>query len=405
MFYTPVSQDLGVSLGTFVRYLTLQGLVSVVAAPLLGKLSQKINLRYLMIGATVIYGISWLIPYLSQEMWHWYLIGILRGMSMPMFFLFISVVIQNWFETKTGMALGIATACTGFSGAVINYGLTYMIGGTGWRLACAVCGILLLALLLLVLIVGVRVEPAELSLEPYGMGQGEKKIFQESSELSFRGMLSCRNFWLLAIIVSTFSIGSVIAQYAASYVQFRGGTLHLAGLCTTATLLGNSIGKIILGALSDRLGAKRANRILMLFALASFLIFLTGSIQAIVLCIACFTIGFHNSMISMASPSLTRLCFTKKDYSRVYSWLMACQSLANALGVSLLGSLVDWTGSYVPAFLAGLTGGAICLFAFHLLFRNLSNPIEGENNGTITSENRERNRGRTACRQSGGQSV
>ena len=55
MFYVPVSQTLGIPLGTFTLYVTVQGITGVIAAPLLGKLMQKISEKLLMAIAILLY--------------------------------------------------------------------------------------------------------------------------------------------------------------------------------------------------------------------------------------------------------------------------------------------------------------------------------------------------------------
>lgn len=398
MFYTPVSQSLEIPLGTFTMYVTVQGILSVAASPVYGNLIQKISGKTLMTIAVVLYGVSWIVPALSQGMALWYLIGVMRGVSIPMFFLFIPIVIQNWFEEKRGMALGIATACTGFSGAVINYGISWLMDFAGWRLASIFCGIFCLLASLFALLFGVTMEPEKKGLLPYGSKSHAAEMISSKCTLTAKEILHSRPFWLMAIMMGTFGVGSVISQYMASYALHLGGTLQMAGACATAALLGNSIGKILLGFLNDRLGIKKGNGILMILAAASFVLFLSGSRWIVLLCTASFAVGFYNSMISVSAPTLTRMCFWGENYSKIYSWLMACQSLANAVSVSLLGRTVDYFESYRPVFFVGFVGGMLCLFTYYLLFKE-------ENYGTVTSKDRERSGRRIAGRQSDGQSV
>ena len=57
-------------------------------------------------------------------------------------------------------------------------------------------------------------------------------------------------------------------------------------------------------------------------------------------------------------PILARRCFGNLDYATIYSRISVVASISNVVGAFFWGTLIDFTGSYVPMF-----AGVIMLLA------------------------------------------
>ena len=78
-----------------------------------------------------------------NAVWQWYVAGAVLGVAAAFAFLLPApVMIGNWFKKKAGLAMGIAMACSGIGGAVMNPLGGALIQSLGWRPTYAVLALI-----------------------------------------------------------------------------------------------------------------------------------------------------------------------------------------------------------------------------------------------------------------------
>ncbi|MEG1873714.1 MAG: MFS transporter, partial [Ruthenibacterium sp.] len=169
IFFPPVCAELGFGVGELSFYMTMRGVFMMLLLPLAGRLLVRSNLRVLLsvsvLGAALAVGAMAFFTQLLQ----WYIAGAFLGIFGSFIFLLPApIIIGNWFAKKSGLATGIAMACSGLGGAVMNPVGSYIIAHWGWRSAYLVlAGVCLLLVLPFTLFV-VRFQPSDIGALPYG---------------------------------------------------------------------------------------------------------------------------------------------------------------------------------------------------------------------------------------------
>ena len=136
LFYTPISQDLGIGRGSVALMVTLQSLASAFYSPVFAKLVKKIRIQYLMTVGLILTAGAVFVMSIATNIYVFYACGIAAGIGVTNFAaLPVSMILRSWFGEKSGSRLGIAQAFTGLSAAIFNPILGRIITGYDYHKA------------------------------------------------------------------------------------------------------------------------------------------------------------------------------------------------------------------------------------------------------------------------------
>lgn len=134
IFYTPVSDSLGVLRGSFALHATLSQLATSIIALAVPKLITRLRYKVLLICGTVVAVLSTVAMAYSRELWQFYILGLLRGASVGLFSSVpITIILTNWFHKSHGIATSITLSFSGLAGAVCSPLFTRCIDVWGWE--------------------------------------------------------------------------------------------------------------------------------------------------------------------------------------------------------------------------------------------------------------------------------
>lgn len=348
--------DLGFTQGKFILYMTIQGLCMVAALPLAGKLLPRVNIRILVSAGMVVSAAAFASMGSFRAVWQWYIAGGVLGFSSGFVFLLPApIMIGNWFKKKSGLAMGLAMACSGIGGAVMNPLGGFFIGLFGWRATYAIMAAIALALVLPFSLLVIRFKPADAGVEAYGAEEGEALPGAQPQVLagvSARTAVGSFSFLCIFLVAGLISFGATFLQLLPTFA----GTVGLASIAaflSSAVMLGNIAGKLALGWLNDKLGARNST--------------LVG--LGVVALAGAFLYGVVMSMVSVSIPLVVRRAFGSRDYSQIFSYVSMGTSLIGSLGVSVIAFMYDAFGSYSPSFGLGI---GICVLSGVLLVAGLA---------------------------------
>ena len=119
IFYLPVAENLGVGVGSVALSQTILALVQAFSLPYAGKILAKKKINVVMSIAGVGFAIGMALLSFYTQIWQWYITTAIMGFCAA-FLCFIPtpILINNWFDKKSGLALGIATATGSLGGAL-----------------------------------------------------------------------------------------------------------------------------------------------------------------------------------------------------------------------------------------------------------------------------------------------
>ena len=135
VFLKPVSEDLGVSRGTFSLAYNLDNLMCAVFIPIFGFLVDRYGVRRVLMPGIALFalataGLSYLQSSSAVLFGLFALQGVFSAANTPTGY---AKTISAWFDRERGLTLGIAVAGTGFGVMLMPPAMTYLIQNYGWR--------------------------------------------------------------------------------------------------------------------------------------------------------------------------------------------------------------------------------------------------------------------------------
>ena len=350
LFLAPVSGDLGVGVGSLSIYFSISSIATMLALPLMSRLNERFGIRAMILAAAILQTASFAALGLMNSVWGWYLMSIPMGVGGAILVnLAGPLLVNRWFKDNSGTALGILMACVGIFGAVIQPLTLNAISGMGWRKTYFLLGAVIAAVILLVTILFIRNSPSAKGLEPYSSGRQAKAEQAAREQVSIpkaRATKSSAFLFLLLFMVSITAFGS-FSQHLATYGLSLG--YHDAQMSTvlSVSMLGSTVGAVVIGFLSDKLGVFRTTVGILGVAGAALGCLLLGGTSTVVFTLGGFLLGLAAMGIPVLAPLLTSAYFGKLDYESIYASIMMGPPFATVLLLPLYGFLYDFTGSYV----------------------------------------------------------
>jgi MFS family permease len=351
--------DRGVTAGTF----SFGFLVSAVITPFVGRLIDRRGPRLVVEAGIVTMSAGLLLATVAREPWQLYLsLGALCGGGVNCFtYTTQSIYLPHWFVRRRGLAISIAFSGVGVGSITLLPWLQSVIAGAGWREACWVLGILVLALLgpLNLLL---RHRPEDIGLEPDGARPASAAQNAASNVVDHawaaidwtlaRALRTSRFWWIVAGY-----FGSLFTWYAVQVHQTKylteigfspGEAAWALGLVSFVAVPG----QIALGHLSDRIGREWVwgigNAGFVLCCLA--LVLLAGHPTAALLWIMVVAQGTLGYGLTSVMGPIPAEIFGPRHSGSIFGMVMLAGILGGAAGPFVAGLLHDLTGSYSPAF-------------------------------------------------------
>ncbi|WP_217587572.1 MFS transporter [Lentibacillus saliphilus] len=351
LFLSPVSQDLGIGIGSLSIYLSISSIVTMLFLPLAGKLMAKYDIRGILIIGIILQAGSFALFGFMDSVWGWYIL------SAPMAFgaIFVTtmagpVLINRWFKKRNGLAMGLMMAAVGLFGAFIQPFAGNLIAEQGWRNAYIVLGVAAIAIIIPVVLLMIRKQPEDKGLMPYGMeevseGSLEAAATVEKGVTMSDAKKSLAFFSMLLFLFFMTAIGS-FAQHIGPYAMGIGYSVEFAGQVMGAFMVGMLVGSLAFGFLSDKIGARNTALFSMVTGIVSMalLIFVPDNQAVFTLAIGIF--GFVTASIGTLAPLLTTSIFGNKEYSQIYASIGIGLAVAGIVALPGYGFVYDLTGSY-----------------------------------------------------------
>lgn len=376
IYYTPICEELGFSMGQLTFYKTLSGIFSILSLSMAPLLFKKLDVRVFAFGLIAVAGGVNFAMAFGTQLWHWYLIGILQGCTLTCFSHFLPVtLINNWFSERVGFAMGISCAASGGVGMVMSHLLGRIVENYGWRASAMVNGIVCVALTAPFALLVIRKSPREKGLEAFGAEhlkdhahekaeEGPSGQTAESGDLAGGGEkalnrlpLSC---FLMVVVFSVCAKATVgFAQYLTGYGDSVAALAGKGSLLLTLYLFGNMCFKFFFGYTNDRLGVFRSTCLELAVLLTGCLLLLSHLGSGMV--VGAILFGTCAMLSNVQSPLLVRTLWDKEHFARAYARMAMIADASYYISITLFGFVYDFTGRYEPVLMICMAG--ICLEA------------------------------------------
>ncbi len=363
VFVQPLQHEFGWDRAAISVTAVLSMLLYGALGPLAGKLADRYGPKYVLLGSVLLAGVGALASSTISRLWQFHLYyGLITSIGAGGAALVTAAAMTSrWFAERRALIMGLAGAGVSAGQLLIlplaaHLELTY-----GWRWSFAGMGLILVALVLPVIFLFFRNDPAEMGLRPYGATspQGIASAPAETlKETSLVDATRHSGFWLLAGsffvcgYTSTGLIGVHLIPHAVDHgfpKMAASGAMGLMGAM-------NVVGTTASGYICDRYG-KRVPLALYYFlrGLSLFFLLHVGNVTELNL----FAILFGLNYISTVPPTsmLTADLFGRRSVGTLFGWIFFSHQIGAALASYVGGRVYDLTGTYDWAFIsAGILG-------------------------------------------------
>lgn len=169
IFYKPISSELGVDVGNFGLYMSLNFLFSTLTLSFAGKMMERYSARKILSICAAIVALTFIAMSQFVALWQFYMAGIIFGITLAfLLYLGFPTLINRWFKTRMGLFLGICSAGSGIGGVLFNPLAGYLITEYGWRTTYLLFGIVILAMIVPILACFLRDSPQGKGMEALG---------------------------------------------------------------------------------------------------------------------------------------------------------------------------------------------------------------------------------------------
>ena len=379
----PLEGEFGWSRALIASAISMNLLLFGVAAPISGYLIDRFGPRKVMLGSLtlLITGVSGTV--VMDKFWQFFLVwGVIVGLGAGGVGSVLTATVGNrWFVARRGLALGILGSASSTGQLIFLPFFMWMIANSGWRIGSTTL-IIFAIILLPLLFMFMRDDPAEVGLEPYGAGQapagggtvGLRGMSSKNATITAKEVVTHPTFWLLCgsffvcggtangligthLIPHEIEIG--IPQIAAASLVGIMGTLNIVG----TTFSGWMVDKVSPQKWLALVYALRGLSLLILPFVKSF----TG--------LVIFAIIYGLDWFATVPPSMaiTADTFGRQNVGKVYGWIFMSHQIGAAIMASTAGAVRDYLGEYNAAFMAG---GFIAMIAAGLALQIKTKPRE-----------------------------
>jgi MFS family permease len=311
-----------------------------VVSPPLGYLLDRISPRRIIVPCITIFGLAFAsLALLIPPLWHLYaiflVIGIVANGTAQMAY---SRAVSSWFVRRRGMALAVVMSGGAVGAMVLPPVSEALIQRFGWRIACEILGVSVLAIGLPFTTLFVRERPADArSASPAPTARDGATVSEG---------LRSRVFWILVAVL----FGGSIAQngaitHMAALLTDRGVSASGAAIAVSAMGGASLVGRFLTGWLLDRFFAPRVSLVLLSTAAAGVLL-LSGTHSLATAMLASILIGLGMGAEADVTPYLLSRYFGLRSFAMLYGFTWTAYAIAGAIGPILMGRAYDATGSY-----------------------------------------------------------
>lgn len=355
LFYPEMVEDLGWSRGEASGAITL-GLVAygIFALPM-GWLLDRFGPRFTIGLGGLCFGAGMALNAFVTELWQFYvLFGLVAAFGMGAAWAPLVTTVSRWFIKHRGIAVGLG-GLGGGTGAVISIFVSRLIDASGWRLSYLIVGIAAGIIIITAALFMYR-DPEAKGDRPVGaaaLKDGQRPGLVAATGATIGQALHTWTLWLMVVMFGIWWFGgAIIYVQLAPFVQEKGFSITESAWPVVAFGAGNATGKILMGALSDRVGPRMAFGLCTLAAtLIMIAIVPAGQIVLLIALAYAFGVAFGGG--APVITTMTAEFFGLRSLGVLMGTMMALMGTIGAGGPLLGGAMFDLTGSYAPAYFIG----------------------------------------------------
>ena len=333
VFFTPIADSLNEKRGTVAIISTILIFAGAIGGIILPRIATNGNYKKIFIAGIIGTVCSLIFMANAASLTMLYIGALVLGVSYSTYHMvMITTVINSSFDSNIGTINGIVFSFAGIAGAVFAPLFSSVIEQRGWR-----TGFYLMAILAVVMCLpGIF---AQLNVERGDTGEKEA----DDSGFNYVALP-----YILSLIMSfSFMFMPSLPQHFPGLAICKGLRDNVGPLLVSSAMIGNIVFKLLAGVLADRLGTMKTVFVMVIISVAGSLLLFTSS--TMLLLAGAFLYGSIYSVCAVLIALYTKEVYGLDNYKKAYPIIVFAGNVANALGISAVGYIYDFTGSYDAA--------------------------------------------------------
>jgi MFS family permease len=371
VYVRPMEIEFGWSRAVLSEVAAISLLLLGVASPLAGRFADQWGGRRVITLSIVLLGAGAIGSAFVSELWHVYVTaGVLMALGSGGAGLAAgSAVIARWFETRRGVAFGLASSAISLGQLGIIPLAAAITLAHGWRTSYVVLGLGLLTVVLPVAAGLIRNAPEERGVQPYGAHQTSTAPgpLHPSRRVSLVEAAQHPQLWLLMatqFACGYTSLGMILTHFMPHTLE-HGFTEIQASMALGLMGAMNVVGTIASGWICDRVG--RCGPLATFYVVRGLSLLLLPYVWTVPT-LQLWAVIFGLNYFSTVPPTtaLTVNIFGRHSVGELSGWIFFAHQVGAAFGAALAGWVFEAAGSYTTAFisaaLVAFAGGILTLF-------------------------------------------
>ena len=375
VFYVAILDETGWSRAETAGIFSVAMVVYAFASLLSGALFDTLGPRRLFPIGAVFLGLGLILCARAQTITEFYIYyGLMVGVAYSFLgFITQAALVSRWFVRRRGLASAIGLSGIGIGALSMSILSEKLIAAIGWRQTFTVYGFVAMGVLIPLTLLLIRDRPQSIGLNPDGDAdtRDSPDSLGTAASPSLGQAVRQPAFWFLFVSVMLLGMNNqtLVVHQTRLFIDL-GFTLALSASLFGLTGLFRSLGGMIWGALSDRIG--RQPCVLLAIPMALLALTALGSsrwyphVWLLIAFVALWGLGFNGLPPLYAASVADR--FQGRHLGKIFGLLDVGFGIGSALGPWLTGLLYDRIGRYDPAVWAMmvttiLSGAALWLAA------------------------------------------
>lgn len=336
VFFTPISEELGIGKGSVSMTLTVSNLAYAVGGLFTVRFIHERNFKKMMVLLASVYGASTVIMGFCSNVYLMYVLSLLRGFSAGMAgIVLVTILVNNHFEKNNGLATSIALGCSGIAGALLSPVYTSMIESIGWRMTYIISGVLTFALYLPCILLPIKMNNK--------VKEVSEEVVVEKKEVKTTKPSYQQQFILICVFAFTIVSVTALSQHFPSMsINAETGAL-MVSVC----MICNTGSKILMGGLADRFGVEKPTYVFGICTLIGLAMLATID-NSLAQLLSAGLIGMVYAIGAVSVVLLSRKVFGD-EYNSYYPKISLVGTVSGAIFSSVVGYIYDIFHSYTPA--------------------------------------------------------
>lgn len=354
VFLQPMTQATGWSRTAISGAMTLNFLIMGAAGFMWGALSDRFGARIVVLAGSVLLGAGMVLASRATSQAEFQLVyGVLIGLSAGSFFAPMMAAVSAWFERHRGLAVSLVSAGVGIAPMTMSPLAAWLLSISDWRTAQMTLGLLVWALLI----------PASFLVReaPRSAPRDARQPAPEASGTTVAQALRSPAFAVLSVtFFACCAAHSGPIFHTVSYAIGCGLPTIAAVSIYSVEGVGGLAGRVVMGVLADRLGAKAmlvAGLVLQAMGAGAFM--LATRLHEFYSVAAVFGFAYGGTMPLYAV--LARHYFGQRIMGTVLGAAAMISSLGMALGPAIGGWIFDTYRNYTLLYLGSLAIGLVAV--------------------------------------------